>query len=462
MTTTSPSYTTSSVKRRKRWPWVLAGLLLIGGIGTGVILKNRQAQATTTTQMATTATATQGSLRVSVSGPGTLSAPNSVTVSTTQGGTVGNLPNVGDQVTRGQLITTLTNDTVTSNLQNAQLNLQKAQASLASTLTSNASTEANRQSSVVQAQNNVLQAQQAVSDAQRTLNAQQQLKAIGAASQQALADAQSAYSKAAVNLRIAQDSLSSAQLQRSTGLANDQQNAHNAQVAVEQAQVSLNTAQKAVTQLKVYAPMSGVISAVNVTPGTNLNLNASGAALVSILDDRTLYLPAQIDETQIGGVKVGQDAEVTLDAIEGQTFRGKVITVSPSGTQSNGIAVFTATVKLSNPDHQLRSGMTAQAEIIQSEDQGLIIPAKAVQTTRGRSYVQIPAPANNADGVPVGQPMRVRVKTGATDGTDIIVTEGLQAGQEVIVVGAKKSSTSSSGTSRNTQGGFGGPPPGGF
>lgn len=203
-----------------------------------------------------------------------------------------------------------------------------------------------------------------------------------------------------------------------------------------------------------------MVSTVTATEGVVVN---SGATILTVLDDTTLNLPVQIDETEIAGVKVGQSADVTLDAFDGQTFTGKVVRVSPGATQSSGISVFTATVQLSNPDGQLRAGMTAEAEIIQSEETGLLVPSRAIQTVRNRSYVQLPA-ADGAAGNAEGE--QVRVETGATDGTNTIVTGGLTPGQEVVVPGTTRSSAGSDrqGTRQNTQGGFGtgGPPVGGF
>ncbi|MDV6376267.1 efflux RND transporter periplasmic adaptor subunit [Deinococcus arenicola] len=153
-------------------------------------------------------------------------------------------------------------------------------------------------------------------------------------------------------------------------------------------------------------------------------------------------------------MQAGQAASVTLDAYDGQTFTGKVVRVSPGAAQSSGISVFTATVSLTNPDGQLRSGMTAEAEIIQSEDRGLLVPNKAIQTVRDRSYVEVPG----AEGA---EPERVRVTTGATDGTNTVVTDGLEAGQEVTVPGSTRNTTGGSGTTRTNNGGFGGGVPGG-
>ncbi|GHF37972.1 HlyD family secretion protein [Deinococcus metalli] len=449
MTTTSTPVRARPARRR--WPWVVAGVVLLAGVGGGVYMaRTRTAASATPAVTTTTQAATPGVLRVSVSGPGTLEANVTRTVGADLTATVGAVPAVGERVTKGQLITTLQSDTVTQDVQTAQLNLDKARAALDATRASQANSAAGRSSSVTQASSSVTQAEQALADAQRTLSGQRQLSAIGAVSAQALADAQSAVVKAQQTLDSARASLSAAQTQAATGGSSDTQNLRSQQIAVQQAQDALATALKARADLKVYAPISGVISTVSATEGTVVT---SGATILTLLDDTTLNLPVQIDETEIAGVKVGQSADVTLDAYEDQTFSGKVVRVSPGATQSNGISVFTATVQLGNPDGKLRAGMTAEAEIIQSEARGLLVPSKAIQTVRTRSYVQVPGAAG-------AEPERVRVETGATDGTNTVVTGGLTAGQEVIVPG--KASTSGSATRQTqTSGGFGGPPPGG-
>lgn len=451
--------------RRARWPWIVGGLLLIGAVGGTIAYRARSTDSTQAVATTSTARAQQGVIRVSVSGPGTLEAAQTRTVGADLTATVGAVPAVGERVTRGQLITTLISDTVEQNVAAAQLNLDKARAGLDATRASQASSAAQRQSSATGAQNTLTQAQQALTDAQRTLDGQRQLAAIGALSASALADAESAVLKAQQTVDSARASLSAAQTQASTGGASDTQNLRSQQIAVQQAQDSLEAAQQDRADLKVYAPITGVISTVTATEGTVVN---SGATILTVLDDSTLNLPVQIDETEIAGVKAGQSAEVTLDAFDGQTFTGKVVRVSPGATASSGISVFTATVGLANPGGTLRSGMTAEAEIIQSEESGLLVPSKAIQTVRGRSYVQLPT-AGGAAGDAEGE--QVRVETGATDGTNTVITSGLEAGQQVVVPGAARSATgtgsgtgSGSGNRQNSQGGFGtgGPPAGGF
>ncbi|GBF07359.1 efflux transporter, RND family, MFP subunit [Deinococcus aerius] len=468
--TTTTAVTSRPVRRRGRWPWVLAGLLLVGGVGGGVwYTRTHSGQTQTATAQTQLQTVQPGTVRVSVSGPGTLEAAVTRTIGVDRNVTVGTLPAVGERVTRGQLLTTLTSDDVTANVTTAELNLQKARAALDALRATQASSRAQQQSSVTQADANVTSAGQTLSDAERalttaqtTLNAQERLAAVGAVSAQdlasartAVADAQAKVQSARASLASARASAASARTQQRAGAESNAQDLRNSQIAVQQAEENLATARKAQADLKVYAPISGVVSAVNATEGAVIG-TSSDTALLTLLDDTTLNLPVQVDETEISGVKVGQTAEVTLDAYENDTFTGKVVRVSPGATQSNGISVFTATVSLPNTDGKLRPGMTAEAEIIQSEASGLVVPTKAIQSVRDRSYVLVQGAEGN-------DPERTRVTTGATDGTNTIVESGLTAGQQVVVPGSTRSSTSSSSTSgSNRQSGFGGPPGGGF
>ncbi|MFB9993249.1 efflux RND transporter periplasmic adaptor subunit [Deinococcus oregonensis] len=451
-TPSTPPRTPSRPAQRRRWPWVLGSLLLIGGVTGGVLVnRNRAAQAQTAAPTIQTQPAQQGVVRVSVSGPGTLEASATRTVGVSRSVTVGALPAVGERVTKGQLLTTLTSDDVQDSVKTAELNLQKARASLDATRASQASGAASRQSSVTSAEASVVQAQQTLNEARTTLNAQEQLAAIGAVSRQALNEARNTVTKAELDLSSARASAAASRTQLSTNASSDAENLRSAQIAVQQAQASLETAQQARTDLKVYAPITGVVSAVSATEGAVL---ASAAGLLTLMDDSTLELPVQVDETEIAGVKVGQTASVTLDAIDGETFTGEVVRVSPAATQSSGISVFTATVRLPNADGVLRAGMTAEAEIVQSEDRGLIVPQKAIETVRTRSYVQV----QGAEGT---EPERVRVEVGDTDGTNTVIKSGLTPGQEVIVPGSTRSTPGSAARTQTQTPGAGGPP-GGF
>ncbi|AWN24169.1 efflux RND transporter periplasmic adaptor subunit [Deinococcus irradiatisoli] len=437
-------------KKRRVWPWVTLALL-IGG-GGAWYYRHTQADSSAAVVTVQTATATPGEVKVSVSGPGTLAAAASSSVSATTGGTLTLVPTVGDRVTKGQLIARLQSTTADTGVQNAQLALQKAQAQLASLRASQASTRAQDAQSLVSAQQSVTSAQSALTTAQQTYSNQQQLYAVGGVSAQDLEAARVSAQNAQQSLSTAQQALAALRAQQGAKAQASQQDLSSSELAVQQAQVSLQDAQTTRAGVKLYAPISGTVATVPVSAGQSVTgSSVGGTVIATLIDTRQIDLPVQVDETEIGNVKVGQPAEVTLDALDGQTFDGQVTRISPEATTESGIAYFTVTVRLPNPDGVLRPGMTAEAEIIQSQASGLTIPKKAVETVRTRSYVQLQQPGGTAE--------RTRVRTGADDGTTIIVTEGLKPGDVVVLPGAAASTStggSSSGTRTNGRGGFGG------
>ncbi len=145
---------------------------------------------------------------------------------------------------------------------------------------------------------------------------------------------------------------------------------------MSQAELDVEQAQADLASLTVTAPFDGVVSQVNVVAGSSVNDSTS---LLTLIDDSTLALSVQIDETQIGTVKQGQKAHVTLDALPDRTFDGMVTSVSPVARLESNIAIFDVIVTLPNPDLELRPGMTAEADIVVKEvEQALTLPSQAV------------------------------------------------------------------------------------
>ncbi len=445
----APARRPAGQRRSKRpaWSWVLAALVVLGGAAYWY-QRSRSAAAVPAVTVQTAA-AQPGEVRVSVGGPGTLAAAQSSSVSATTGGTLTLVPAVGDHVTRGQLIARLSSATADTGVQNAQLALQKAQAQLASLRASQASSRAGDAQGIVSASAALSSAQSSLASAQQTYSNQQQLYAVGGISAQDLQAAKLGVQSAESVLNTAQQALSALGTQQRAKALSSQQDLSSAELAVQQAKVSLQDAQTTRAGVKLYAPITGTVATVPVSSGQAVTGSSVGGTVVATLINASkIDLPVQIDETEIGAVKLGQAAQVTLDALDGQTFEGQVTRISPQATAESGIAYFTVTVRLPNPEGRLRPGMTAEAEIIQSQASGLIIPKKAVESVRTRSYVQLQSPGGAAE--------RTRIRTGADDGTSIIVTDGLKAGDVVVLPTAAVSTSGSSARSTRTQGGFGG------
>lgn len=434
--------TTSRTRRRIPWGWILAVLLVIGAAGVFFYVRQNRAAQAQAQQAATveTATAARGDFRVSVTGPGTLEAGQTLDVKPQVGGTVLSLPKVGDRVTRGQLLVQLERSTYQRNLDNARIALEKAQAQLESSRSSQTSGIASQEQSVVNAQAGLESAQNNFESARTALESTRRIFAVGGASQQQLSDAQRNFEQAQGNLQSARVALSTARQSLSLRQTSNTQDLRNQQLAVEQAQLTLKNAQQDLANTKVFAPFNGVVAAVPAQVGGSAS---SGQALLTLIDDGVVNLPIQVDETEIGKVQVGQRAEVTLDALEGQRFEGRVTRISPSATIQQNIAVFYATVAIQNPERKLKAGMSAEGEIISQEIRGAVtVPLRAVERVRTRAYVQVE-----------GEAERRRVRVGPDDGVNIVVTSGLEPGEEVVL--PARAAQSQSSQQRQGQGGLG-------
>lgn len=441
----------TAIKRNRGWrwwPWLL--LLLLAAVATTFLLLRKQTATTpTATSAIETATASSGLFRVSVTGPGTLAAHQSVDLKPQVQGIIQYLPKVGDRVTKGLLVARIDPSNYQRAVDNAQLALSKAQAQLESAKASQTSGIASQQQSIANAQAAYDNAQTQVGSTKAILDSTQRVYSAGGATRQSLNDAQRNYDQAQANLESSRVALQTAQQALPLKQSSNSQDLRNLQLAIDQANLTLKNARQDLANTKLYAPFTGTVSAVNAQVGAvGVNANVSGSsALLSIIDDSSIDLPVQVDETEITKVKVGQTVDVTLDAFNNEHFTGKVTAISPSAQVVQNISVFYVTVNIPNPEAKLRPGMTAEGEIISEEiPEAITVPLRAVEKVRTRAYVQVQ-----------GETDRRRVRVGPDDGVNIVVTDGLKAG-EVVVLPTRAQSTS---TSNQRQGGGLGIPLGG-
>src|SRR5258708_37651897 len=112
--------------------------------------------------------------------------------------------------------------------------------------------------------------------------------------------------------------------------------------AVGQAQASVRDAQQALGKTLVYAPMSGRVTRLNVEQGETAvpgTFNKDAATLLTISDMSVLETRVKVDETDVARIRIGDSAQVQIDAFPDTTFIGKVVEISDSaGTLSNNTA----------------------------------------------------------------------------------------------------------------------------
>ena len=205
----------------------------------------------------------------------------------------------------------------------------------------------------------------------------------------------------------------------------------NAKISMENARSSLENAQETLDDYSITAPISGEVVTKTAKAGDKIEGGSDGTLCV-IYDLSCLEMTMSIDELDISDVAVGQEVQITADAVEGTTYTGVVTKVSVAGTTSGGITTYPVTVRIDETEG-LRPGMNVDAEIIlESAEDVLAIPSGAVN--RGNTVLitaDSPSAANAVDQEAPEGYVYVEVETGISDDSYTQVLSGLQEGDTV-------------------------------
>jgi HlyD family secretion protein len=245
-----------------------------------------------------------------------------------------------------------------------------------------------------------------------------------------------------------------------------------AQAGYDKAMVNLNYA-------SIYSPIVGVVLNRAVDQGQTVAASFSTPNLFTIANDLTqMHVEADVEEADIGQVRVGQPVDFTVDAYPNDVFKGDVRQVRLQPVVTSNVVTYTVIVNAPNPDKKLMPGMTANITVlVQKVDSVLVVPGKALRFTPDASYLAEynrnnpgadkpgdsgsqpyrnglnrsaggPGQSNSGDfisgPVPVRRPVAVWIKTGdkihrehvitgAVDGVNTEIKSGLQEGDVVIL-----------------------------
>jgi HlyD family secretion protein len=497
---------------KKKRTWIVLGIVAVL-IGGGIYLATRsssQASASQLLEDAQTAAVVQTTLFTSVESTGSIMPEAELDLSFGASGTVDEVKVVvGDQVKQGDVLAALdTTDlqlkvtqaeqdyllqqlTYSETVQADPNNIAVAQASYNSALASYnaarqdynslADKEAVQCSSLTSAKAALERAQTAYDRLANDHQAKNYLNSDWGPFQNVvdgLTDAQAAYGQAVANCNVTKLSLNDsslrsaeAQLQNAKASLDDlisprTETQIQAAAALEQARLSLEQAKRNLANATITAPFGGVITAVNIVAGGS---SGSSAAL-SIADTGQLHVDVLVDETEIANVQVGQQAQITLDALSGITLTGTVANIDPSGTVSNGVVNYSVRVNLDPSDAALKLDMTANASLIgEKAENVLAVPTTAIRSGRALNSADAQSGVTTTDTasnmvlvLKDGQPRRVPVTVGMTADDLTEVSGDLQAGDEVLIVTTTSNTTSDQpGGFGPPDGGLGGPPPDG-
>jgi len=201
---------------------------------------------------------------------------------------------------------------------------------------------------------------------------------------------------------------------------------------VEKAKVAEQLMKDRLSYATLRSPMDGVLLSRPVEIGSAVaDVTAYDQTVFVVGDMHTLILDGEVDETEVGRVRLGQIARVQLEAFPDQTVTGTVTRIAPQGTDVNNIVRFNVEITLDATTLPLRAQLTGDAEIIVDEHHDvLLIPERAIQYDADGPFVHQPAEDPKAD------PAVVRLTIGYTNGTSAEVVSGLDEGAVVLLPAA--------------------------
>jgi HlyD family secretion protein len=251
---------------------------------------------------------------------------------------------------------------------------------------------------------------------------------------------------------------------------------------VTQAAAQLTHMNDLLSKTTYEAPFDGVVTYLPVHEGETVVVgiqNSPGSTLMTIADMSIITAEVKVDETDIVNVKLGQVADVTIDAIPGKTFKGEVTEIGDNAiVRSTGLATsqstsssqeakdFKVVVTLKDPPENVRPGLSTTAKITTgTRSNTLTIPIQAL-VLRNKDEIEAPATGKNKP-QPVANPSNKKkeelqgvfvilankkvefhtVETGITGSTDIEIKNGLRDGDEIVTGSYKVLRTIKNGTS---------------
>jgi multidrug efflux pump subunit AcrA (membrane-fusion protein) len=298
----------------------------------------------------------------------------------------------------------------------------------------------------------IAQDRQAIESAQRNATATAQKDA------QSLASAQQQIASARQQVVSAQLSV------RSTRASNALKQAPptaaqlaSARASVVQAQIALENARTALAETTLRAPIAGVVAALNGTVGTQTSgggnsvvsssSSSSGAGsgsgsgsagYVTLTKVSGMQVLASFSETDASKLRVGQAATVTVDALPNRQLAAHVLAIASTATTSSNVVTYDVTFALERTAAQLKPGMTANVDVIVSEQDNVVhVPTAAVRGSGRNSTVTV---------LRNGQQASVPVVVGLQGDSSTAILSGLEAGDTVVLPTVSISSSGTTGT----------------
>lgn len=377
------------MKRRKKWVFIIIAVLVLGGGGYAIVNWNKSR---TTTEPVKTTTVKRGTITEVAALSGTVQANKTVEVKSRASGTVIEIATgSGATVKKGDLLVRL--DPVdeqravalaTVSLDSAKNRLAQAEASLKLT-----------------------QLQQ--TEAEAKAEARRKAAQTGSVTAEEVRAAENEVKLAVVNVEMRTSEVASAK------------------TAVTTAQLSLEDANKRLSETTILAPIDATVLSMSVQVGNIISSpisNVGGGVVLCLLGDLTvLHVLGSLDEADVGRVKSRQEVIIKVDAYPERTFEGKVAAIAPLGKSESNVVTFDLDVVVTDKKAgMLKPGMSADLQVVVNRvENTLMVPVTAVKVEGRKQSVATAAGES------------ITIKCGPSDGANVAVLEGIKEGDEVVL-----------------------------
>jgi HlyD family secretion protein len=394
-------------KSKKFWIWIsIGGLLLVAVLGVALLrmVKGNSIDANRIAKV------TRCDVARSVVATGKIHPILQVEVKSKASGIVEKLyVDINDRVHKGQQLAQLDQVEIAAQVEAQRAQLAGAEANV-STLQANIE------------QDKVNAAAPDLPMYKATLDRNLAMQRLGIVSNQALDDANRDY-QAALNKRDtahAQIGVDAAKLRQ-------------ARAQVMQNQSGLKQLEEQLGYTTITAPMDGVILSRDVEIGdavSSILVLGSTATLVMTEGDTTeVYVQGKVDEADIAHVYLGQQARIKVESFRDRVFEGKVTKIAPMGVEKDNVTTFEVRVSINNPGGELKSQMTANAEILLDEHKRVLtVPENAVMYDSNKNATVAIPDKSQKEGF-----RKAPVKVGLSNGSVTEIVSGLKEGDAVVL-----------------------------
>lgn len=234
----------------------------------------------------------------------------------------------------------------------------------------------------------------------------------------------------------------------------------NQQNIVNQASTAVNSAWYSYQQNSstVYAPITGTVTGLSLRVGhviaESINSSTNTQSATKIASVKTDALPTvviNLSEIDVPKVKVGMKATITFDTFPDKTFTGKVVSVDTTGVVNSGVTNYPTAIELDTKSDAVLPNMAASANIItKTKDNVLLVPSSSIQTQNEETFIRV---------MKNGKPQEVTVEVGLSSDTQSEILSGIKEGDTVVTSIIQSANSTQQGQTQSPFGGFGG---GGF